>query len=462
MNADMSYTTFEESYGNELYSDFKNLYESFVLKGHNVIIGEMGITNKNNTEERLKWAKYYVETSRRFNIPCVVWDNEYFDNTKSSSETFGLYKRGEGKWVPDDLINTYVAAAGAKMEDNPVEKYGNSLIENPVEFEEWKQNFEVGVGTFSAYNSYCRLVIETSEPSYNPQYRMFILYLGDWSTYVDTTDEEVFGASTNGEGGLTFGYGKNNINVVFSEKNLDLVKQRGMYIIGHGFSLTRIAIVGPKLISFEPQNIVKSKTKEQRVTLTFSEDATDLVGNIKFKYKFYNINKKLACIADAENKNIIHCEGLYDFTGEYQLTDDKGVLLTSRTLNVIPNYGERYDINNLLEEKYLFDFPLKPGIKLPSRLFTDVNDLTTLVLEVTELFVQPSHRALFIFEGDSKTPIFFDAEQVSTEVKGDGGIIVPENVELVKIVLGKSNLVFMERGVTLFGYGFGLKAVFLE
>ena len=462
MNADMSYTTFEESYGNELYSDFKNLYESFVLKGHNVIIGEMGITNKNNTEERLKWAKYYVETSRRFNIPCVVWDNEYFDNTKSSSETFGLYKRGEGKWVPDDLINTYVAAAGAKMEDNPVEKYGNSLIENPVEFEEWKQNFEVGVGTFSAYNSYCRLVIETSEPSYNPQYRMFILYLGDWSTYVDTTDEEVFGASTNGEGGLTFSYGKNSINVVFSEKNLELVKQRGMYIIGHGFSLTRIAIVGPKLISFEPQNIVKSKTKEQRVTLTFSEDATDLVGNIKFKYKFYNINKKLACIADAENKNIIHCEGLYDFTGEYQLTDDKGVLLTSRTLNVIPNYGERYDINNLLEEKYLFDFPLKPGIKLPSRLFTDVNDLTTLVLEVTELFVQPSHRALFIFEGDSKTPILFEAEQVSTEVKGDGGIIVPENVGLVKIVLGKSNLVFMERGVTLFGYGFGLKSVFLE
>ena len=462
MNSDMSYVTFEESYGNELYSDFKNLYETFVLKGHNVIIGEMGVTNKNNTEERVKWAKFYIEASRRFNIPCVVWDNEYFDNSKSSGETFGLYKRGEGEWVPEDLINAYVAGSSAPMEDNPVEKYENSLIKNPVEFEEWKQNFEVGVGTFSAYNSYCKLVIETDDPSYNPQYRMFILYLGDWSTYVDTTQEEVSGASTNGEGGMNFGFGKNNIEVKFSKKNLDLVKQRGIYIIGHGFSLTRIAIEGPKLISFEPQNVVRSKTKEQRVTLTFSEDATDLVGNIKLNYKFYNINRKLACIADADNKNVIHCEGLYDFTGEYELTDDKGVLLTSRTLNVIPNTGEKCDINNLLEEKYLFDFPLKQGIKLSSKLFNDVNEFTTLVLEITDLFIQPSHRILFIYQGNSQIPIRFEADQVSTEVKEDGAIVIPEGVGLVKITLGKTSEVFMARGITLYGYGFGLKNAFLE
>ena len=69
MNEDMSFVTLEEAYANELYSDFKNLYDSFILKGHNVIIGEMGITNKNNTEERIKWAEYYISTIRKFNLP---------------------------------------------------------------------------------------------------------------------------------------------------------------------------------------------------------------------------------------------------------------------------------------------------------------------------------------------------------------------------------------------------------
>ena len=115
-----------------------------------------------------------------------------------------------------------------------VEKYGDSLLKNPVEFYDWKQNLEVGVGTMSAYNSHCKLVIETDLPSYSPQYQMFILYLGDWSTFVDTHDEEVKEGSPNGEGGITFSRGKNLIEVTFSEKNLEIVKQRGIYILGYG------------------------------------------------------------------------------------------------------------------------------------------------------------------------------------------------------------------------------------
>ena len=120
MNADMSYVKFEEAYGNELYSAFKNLYERFVLKGHNVIIGEMGITNKNNTEERIKWAEFYISNSRKFQIPCIVWDNQNFDNTESAAENFGLYKRADGKWSPEELIDAYVDAAKTRMDDTPV------------------------------------------------------------------------------------------------------------------------------------------------------------------------------------------------------------------------------------------------------------------------------------------------------------------------------------------------------
>jgi len=463
MNKDMSYTTFEESYANELYSDFKNLYESFVLKGHNVIIGEMGITNKNNTEERVKWAKYYVSTARKFNLPCIVWDNEYFDNTVSAGENFGLYRRGSGKWDPEELIDAYVEAAKTKMDDNPTEKYGDSLLQNPVEFNDWKQNLEVGVGTMSAYNSHCKLVIETDLPSYSPQYQMFILYLGDWSTFVDTHEEEVKGGSTNGQGGITFGRGKNVIEITFSEKNLEIVKQRGMYILGHGFNLVRLAIDGPKLVSFEPQNVVRSKTENQKVSLIFSEDASSLVGNIKFTNKFHDINNNLKCVLDSNDNKIINCEGLYDFTGEYQIVDEKGILLTQRTVNIVPKDGEKYDINNLINEKFLFDLPsINAGVKLPSKLFAEVNEKTTLVLETTDLFLAPSHKTLFVLKGNTLTKITFESEQINTEVNQDGGIVIPQGNSLVKIVLGKYANLFMSQGVTLVGYGFGLKTVYLE
>ena len=463
MNADLSFKTFEEAYANELYSDFKNLYESFVLKGHHVVIGEMGVTNKNNTEERVKWAKYYISNSRKFQIPCVVWDNEYFDNTKSAGENFGLYRRGKGEWDPEVLVDAYVEASKTPVEDNPVEEIEDSLIHSPIEYNEWNINLEVGIGTMSAYNSYCKFVIETEEPSFNPQYRMFILYLGDWSSYVDTTQEEITGGNSNGEGGINFNKGKNVIEVKFSEKNLELVKQRGLYIIGHGFLLTRLAIDGPKLVSFSPQNIIRSKTETQKVKLLFSEDATDLVGNIKLLNKFYNINRKLACIADHDDKKVIYCEGIYDVTGEYQIADDKGVLLSSRTINVIPKEGEKLDRVNLLNEKFLFDDPtINAGIQIPSEFFTEVEEQTTLILETTDLFVEPSYRVLYVLKGETKIVVKLDADTINAEVKEDGGIIIPKGNNLIKISLNKNSQLFIEKGVTLIGYGFGLKTLYFE
>jgi len=463
MNADMSYKTFEESYANELYSDFKNLYETFILKGHNVIIGEMGVTNKNNTEERIKYAKYYVSMARKFNIPCIVWDNENFNNRKSAAENFGLYKRSQGYWEPDSLISAYVEAAKTKMEDNPVEEFKDTLLSTPFEFKDWKQNVEVGVGTMSSFNTHCKLILETDVPSYTTDYQSLTLFLADWSKYVDITQDEVKGGNASGEGGISFSRGPNTITVSFNEKNLEIVKQRGLYIIGHGFRLVKLSVEGPKLVSFEPKNIIKSTTEVQRVSLTFSQDASDLVGNIRLVNKFYNLNKKLACIADTDDKKVVHCEGLYDFTGEYQITDEKGILLTLKEINVLPKEGEKKDINNLLSEKFLFDITtINPGVKLASKLFAEVNEKTTLVLETTDLNIEPSQRILYVLKGNSESRILFDAANVDTDVKEDGAIVIPKGNSLTRITLGKNYELFMENGVTLVGYGFGLKTVFLE
>ena len=179
--------------------------------------------------------------------------------------------------------------------------------------------------------------------------------------------------------------------------------------------------------------------------------------------RFYNINKKLACISDSFDKKIIHCEGQYDFTGEYQITDENEVLLTQRVVNVVPKDGEKCDIDNLIKEKYLFDVPtINPGVRLPSRFFSEATEKTVLVLETTELFLPPSQRVLFVLKGNTQSKVTFDADNVDTEVKEDGAIIIPGGNSLVRITLGKNYELFMEQGVTLVGYGFGLKTVFLE
>lgn len=51
------------------------LDELFLSKGVPVIIGEFGAMNKDNEEERVQWAEYYVGKAREYGVPCVWWDN---------------------------------------------------------------------------------------------------------------------------------------------------------------------------------------------------------------------------------------------------------------------------------------------------------------------------------------------------------------------------------------------------
>jgi endoglucanase len=53
------------------------------------MIGEFGCVNKNNTETRVKWSKYYVNAAAEIGVPCFWWDNNAFE----SGESFGLIDR---------------------------------------------------------------------------------------------------------------------------------------------------------------------------------------------------------------------------------------------------------------------------------------------------------------------------------------------------------------------------------
>ena len=116
LNADKTYTKFEESYKTELKESFKTLYKRFVTINQHVIIGEMGVVNKNNTQDRIEWAEYYVSTARHYHLSTVLWDNGVWDVT-ASGEIIGELHRDELKWHIQRLIDTYIKASQTEFYD---------------------------------------------------------------------------------------------------------------------------------------------------------------------------------------------------------------------------------------------------------------------------------------------------------------------------------------------------------
>lgn len=70
-----------------LMSSLKSL---FIDKGTPVIIGEFGAVNKENTEQRVQWVKYYMNAAKEIGVPCFWWDNGSFNG---DGENLGIIDR---------------------------------------------------------------------------------------------------------------------------------------------------------------------------------------------------------------------------------------------------------------------------------------------------------------------------------------------------------------------------------
>ena len=70
-----------------LMSSLKSL---FIDKGIPVIIGEFGAVNKENTEQRVQWVKYYLNAAKEIGVPCFWWDNGSFSG---NGENLGIIDR---------------------------------------------------------------------------------------------------------------------------------------------------------------------------------------------------------------------------------------------------------------------------------------------------------------------------------------------------------------------------------
>ena len=90
----------------EIDSLMDNLYNTFISKGQPVILGEFGAMDKNNLEDRVAWAKYYVQKAKEKGIPCIWWDNGAFTG---SGELFGLLDRRTLEWKYPEIVEALMS-----------------------------------------------------------------------------------------------------------------------------------------------------------------------------------------------------------------------------------------------------------------------------------------------------------------------------------------------------------------
>ena len=453
---------YKDEYNINQYDMFHNLYEKFILKGYNIIFGEFGAVNKNNTEERIKWGKYYIETAKKHHMSCVIWDNGKMENVLDTKSVFGIYDRRNIKWIDDNLINSYINFASIPSEQNPEVNYFKFILNENFIFDDYEEKLEIN-GIFKLYNSFCRLNLKLIEPKEKPSYRALIFYDGDWDVRMSFEESELTNADFNSEGKTMKPYkGNITLEVSLSKYNLELAQNKGLVIYGHGLVLEEIYISGPRFLKMEPMRLTKSQEK-QKLFLYFTEDATNLNNNILFENIYININEQISCNADKEDNKKIICEGIFNFTGEYTIKDSQDYLLTKRKLYIDPPKGEKYDINNLIESKINFDDE-NYGISLQfsNKKFSKMSNDSKLMMEINDLFFEPKKRILYIYKGKSSSLIKFDPNKIGIQISNDGGLIIPAGNQIISIDLLDNYKIFKEDGITIKGYGFGINSIYFN
>lgn len=100
--------TFDSGVEAEIQQMFNTISKFTGKTGIPVILTECGAASKRfengsrNTEEVAKWMTSYLSIAKKQNIPCVLWDNGYYN---SGNELFGLFNRQNCTWFEPSVID---------------------------------------------------------------------------------------------------------------------------------------------------------------------------------------------------------------------------------------------------------------------------------------------------------------------------------------------------------------------
>ncbi len=99
--ADGNTSTFNEKNARDIDDFIEKLYDKYVSQGVPVIIGEFGARDKDNLEDRVAYAEYYIRKATEYGMVCNWWDNNAFTG---DGENFGLLKRSEVTWIYPEIV----------------------------------------------------------------------------------------------------------------------------------------------------------------------------------------------------------------------------------------------------------------------------------------------------------------------------------------------------------------------
>ena len=142
-----SQKTFGSADESEVEAIFKAIRSVFLDCGIPVVIGETSATEKNNTEERVKWAQCMGRCSQAYGIPSVIWDNG--SDTKMGGESHAYINRKTNEWnyptvvkgLFDGLASTERGSALTKQQGGISANAIWSVASGKKSEEAWKSSY---------------------------------------------------------------------------------------------------------------------------------------------------------------------------------------------------------------------------------------------------------------------------------------------------------------------------------
>jgi len=257
--SDSTDTTFDSEDASSLTSLFDYLNTNYISKGIGVVMGEASASDKNNTAERVKWAKDYYAKATAIKIPVVLWDNmvtvENGGNI-DSGECHGYFNRNDLTWYFPSIIK----AMGSEVYEDYAEKVTinnesdedndddeddeNQLVilsesDTPQVLDNWEYNWEILSSYFNDATDEGYLTFTTSENSTSTVYSNLKLQAADWTDVF--TAGTVTGASV-GENVLIPNSAAGTIVYKPTADEWSVIKEKGLIVYGYGLPINKLVL----------------------------------------------------------------------------------------------------------------------------------------------------------------------------------------------------------------------------
>lgn len=257
--SDSTDTTFDSEDASSLTSLFDYLNTNYISKGIGVVMGEASASDKNNTAERVKWAKDYYAKATAIKIPVVLWDNMVTvanGGNIDSGECHGYFNRNDLTWYFPSIIK----AMGSEVYEDYAEKVTinnesdedndddeddeNQLVilsenDTPQVLDNWEYNWEILSSYFNDATDEGYLTFTTSKNSTSSEYCNLKLQAADWTDVF--TAGTVTGAAV-GENVLIPTSATGTIIYKPTADEWSVIKEKGLIVYGYGLTINKLVL----------------------------------------------------------------------------------------------------------------------------------------------------------------------------------------------------------------------------